>query len=461
MVRRFLVQNGIIDSLDLNPDQVSNCVGILNGEKPSITVDQDTRPHVVWETQMRQIHAGGWPNPLGVPYGRNIGYRARLKPFSDASSAKSWTPELLFEVRNEKSYNPVIGSDRMGGDKLRIVWQTDTSDGRVHAAVGHLATDMRMRTLPDTGTSPVISLNTSGDPLGLFAQPVTIKNVGFKKFFWSQDTARFDFAALPGIGPVEMRGGAVANEQFTIGLAMSAYEDSATGDRFPFIPVSNTAALYSHSDLAQIVRTDSMVASRLRFDIRRFVHGFDESAQFEVFDTASVSWYAQIRNAVNDTLVASVKLGGVEKDSSYAGIDSAFVVFIRQPVYVQLQVETNPIAFPCPWWIACAIDPNWRQLDPTQKRTHVPAPATAHLEPNIPNPFSGSTTISFTLSESVPVRLTVHDMLGREVALLKEGQLQPGRYSAMFFAGDLPSGSYLCRLQAGATTQTRIMLLVR
>ena len=55
LYRRFLVDaNGHIDSLDAMPVEVSDCAGISHGAKPSITVDEGNRPHVVWETAQRR-----------------------------------------------------------------------------------------------------------------------------------------------------------------------------------------------------------------------------------------------------------------------------------------------------------------------------------------------------------------------------------------------------------------------
>ncbi|HPF36777.1 MAG TPA: FlgD immunoglobulin-like domain containing protein [Candidatus Krumholzibacteria bacterium] len=46
------------------------------------------------------------------------------------------------------------------------------------------------------------------------------------------------------------------------------------------------------------------------------------------------------------------------------------------------------------------------------------APAAVSLQPNYPNPFNPSTTLSFTLGAEGPVRLTVHDVSGRVVRTL-------------------------------------------
>jgi len=70
------------------------------------------------------------------------------------------------------------------------------------------------------------------------------------------------------------------------------------------------------------------------------------------------------------------------------------------------------------------------------------------LTQNYPNPFNPSTSISYSIAENSIVKLTVYDMLGREVANLVNTQQLSGNYSAMFNASHLASGVYIYRLDA-------------
>jgi len=86
---------------------------------------------------------------------------------------------------------------------------------------------------------------------------------------------------------------------------------------------------------------------------------------------------------------------------------------------------------------------------------------TYSTNPSIPNPFNPTTTISFTLPETSETRLTVYDILGREVEVLVNGVLGTGTHQATYEAGDLPSGMYTYRLTAGDFSQSRLMMLVK
>ncbi len=78
-----------------------------------------------------------------------------------------------------------------------------------------------------------------------------------------------------------------------------------------------------------------------------------------------------------------------------------------------------------------------------------------------PNPFASASVIRFELPETTGVRLTVHDVLGREVATLVDDEVDAGRHTARLDAADLPSGTYLVRLTAGSFVETQRVTLVR
>jgi hypothetical protein len=78
-----------------------------------------------------------------------------------------------------------------------------------------------------------------------------------------------------------------------------------------------------------------------------------------------------------------------------------------------------------------------------------------------PNPFNPSTTISFALPEAGLVKIAVYDVSGRWIQTLVNEERNAGNHSVTFDARNLPSGVYFARLEAGAFTMTRKMLLIR
>ena len=75
--------------------------------------------------------------------------------------------------------------------------------------------------------------------------------------------------------------------------------------------------------------------------------------------------------------------------------------------------------------------------------------------------FNPGTTINCELPRSSDVRLSVYDMLGREVAVLVHERMGAGIHTVKFDASNLPSGVYFYRLQAGSYVETRKLLLLR
>jgi hypothetical protein len=78
-----------------------------------------------------------------------------------------------------------------------------------------------------------------------------------------------------------------------------------------------------------------------------------------------------------------------------------------------------------------------------------------------PNPFNATTTIRYDVKSTGLVTLRVFDLLGRDVATLIHETTPAGSYSVAWNAGDLPSGIYFCRMEAGEFTATRKMLLLK
>ena len=83
------------------------------------------------------------------------------------------------------------------------------------------------------------------------------------------------------------------------------------------------------------------------------------------------------------------------------------------------------------------------------------------LSQNYPNPFNPSTNIGFRIAHFGLVKITIFDVLGREVSNLVDEQLKPGTYEVNFDGTNLPSGVYFYKIEAGNYSETRKMILVK
>jgi len=88
-------------------------------------------------------------------------------------------------------------------------------------------------------------------------------------------------------------------------------------------------------------------------------------------------------------------------------------------------------------------------------------PTRIALGQNYPNPFNPTTTIEFAVERAQHVRLAVYDLLGREVAVLVDGQQPAGTFRVTFDATDLSSGLYLYRISTDSGSTTRKMTLIK
>lgn len=95
-------------------------------------------------------------------------------------------------------------------------------------------------------------------------------------------------------------------------------------------------------------------------------------------------------------------------------------------------------------------------------------PVTTTLGAAYPNPFNSVTTIPFMVSSSggtpVSVSVRIYNTLGQVVRSLLEDELNPGQYRAVWNGKNdhgavVATGTYICHLQAGEWSGTRLLLL--
>ena len=88
-------------------------------------------------------------------------------------------------------------------------------------------------------------------------------------------------------------------------------------------------------------------------------------------------------------------------------------------------------------------------------------PSSFSLSQNYPNPFNPITIIKFDIPMNNYVTLKIHDVLGREVAMLVNEQLKAGTYQADWDASNYASGIYFYKLYTDNFSQTKRMVLVK
>ena len=78
-----------------------------------------------------------------------------------------------------------------------------------------------------------------------------------------------------------------------------------------------------------------------------------------------------------------------------------------------------------------------------------------------PNPFNPSTTIGFTVSEQMDLKLVIYDMQGREIETLTNKSYSPGIYNLTWIAQGHASGIYFARLSSNAHEQIYKLMFIK
>ena len=83
------------------------------------------------------------------------------------------------------------------------------------------------------------------------------------------------------------------------------------------------------------------------------------------------------------------------------------------------------------------------------------------LYQNYPNPFNPTTSIKFDLPRECAVKLTVYDLLGRQVTRIDAGMKPAGTHNLNFDASAYASGLYFYQLQTADFCKVRRMVVAK
>lgn len=78
-----------------------------------------------------------------------------------------------------------------------------------------------------------------------------------------------------------------------------------------------------------------------------------------------------------------------------------------------------------------------------------------------PNPFHDILNIDYTVDEATNIYLSIYDIYGKMIKLLKAGPLSPGSYSAEWMASGMPSGTYIIRMDTDKTQLMKRVVLIK
>jgi hypothetical protein len=176
--------------------------------------------------------------------------------------------------------------------------------------------------------------------------------------------------------------------------------------------------------------------------------GFAIAGNTTSFGAGGYDMYVLRTNALGDTLWTRT-FGGSNDDRGFS---------LERAQDGGIVVAGWVWSFNAPLGDACVIKLQDSPLGVTLEPTH---PTRTELLQNYPNPFNPRTTIRFELSAAQHVTLKVYNLLGKEVATLLNGNLQPGEHEVQWDASGQASGTYFYQLKADGFIATKPMALVK
>src|SRR4030095_1512086 len=88
-------------------------------------------------------------------------------------------------------------------------------------------------------------------------------------------------------------------------------------------------------------------------------------------------------------------------------------------------------------------------------------PTNYSLSQNYPNPFNPVTRIKFQIPHQGNVHLAIYDIMGKEMEVIVNENLQPGTYEIEWNATNFASGVYYYRITAGDFSETKKLILIK
>ena len=113
--------------------------------------------------------------------------------------------------------------------------------------------------------------------------------------------------------------------------------------------------------------------------------------------------------------------------------------------------------------IGCVIDGDTLGIiiSDIETDSNLKVPVNIELEQNYPNPFNPSTTISYSLVETIKLKLLVYNLLGEKIEVLAEGEYPAGNYKVSFNPTQIPAGLYFYSLITEGQRITKKMIYLK
>ncbi|HMQ79934.1 MAG TPA: T9SS type A sorting domain-containing protein [Ignavibacteria bacterium] len=241
-------------------------------------------------------------------------------------------------------------------------------------------------------------------------------------------------------------------------IDLMAFDDDEISYSPSFVPTYYPSTIFWED--AQQIYTDSNLTD-VNINVFRITNDLQTNISVlgGVYFNAAGSILAGIDNAI-----LYARVGNIYRAYDITGNAGSYEIKMMPPG--QYEIICSRMGYESKSRFVTVIDNNLTEInfyygDLTPVAGSEEIPSAFSLSQNYPNPFNPKTKIKFSLPARSLAKLTVFDLLGKEVANLVNGDLNAGYYEYELDASNLSSGLYFYRFSAGNFTQTRKMIVLK
>jgi hypothetical protein len=240
-------------------------------------------------------------------------------------------------------------------------------------------------------------------------------------------------------------------------ITLKFFDSTENGEKvFPYI---NRADLYDSTDPHFMLPPSDTTAIEEFLWCKWWSGGCDYHWPWKPDNSINHLWPLEESLAYTNATIKTAAMGGFPLGDLYHWWPQEYAKW-----EVQKEAENSRISF----WLDTGRDSIFSGV-----KKEVDVVNEFVLLQNYPNPFNPTTNFEFQAANFGLVTLKVYDLLGREVAVLINKEMPPGKYKIRFTVGqdsspDLASGIYFYQLrampigrQAGNFVQTKKCLLLK
>lgn len=371
---------------------------------------------------------------------------------------------VVYKNKGLNNFGDFTSKLSAGGDHIEIL-TSDYSGNSIDSRSDFLAENVFAFAVDDSieqGQTIELSVGTFMGDIQLMEESLSFK-VGNPKVLYAEDFADFE-------SNWEINSN-VSNQWETTDLTFytrpTSVTDSKTGDYESLSTV--TMELINSIQLKNV--SYPFLSFYTNFEIER---GWDYG-QCQISADSGKSWF----NLPGKYTVSGTGSFQPVGDPVYSGSTKGWVLeeieldeFIDSEIFIRFILATDEFVEFDGWYID-DLKISYFEQGITDVKNVSQLPDNFELKQNFPNPFNPTTTIEYSIPaylvngtgisrmSATNVKLTIFDVLGREVTTLVNSKQSQGNYRLHFDASSLSSGIYFYRLFAGNRSISKKMLLVK